>query len=184
MAASAQPTLRAPRAEDRDAVRRIVSTGGFFSAEEVDIALEVFDEALLPNSCYAYLVAELHGQVVGLVSWGGPIEQTESCFDLYWIAVDDTCRGHGIGALLIAAAEKGAASAGATQLIAETSGRRLYAPTHAFYQRRGYLRAAELADFYARGDAKVFFVKRLKGKAQHLPPASVEGCVQPSAARD
>jgi ribosomal protein S18 acetylase RimI-like enzyme len=161
MARTVEPVLRAPREADRCDIQRVVESSGFFSAAEVQVALEVFDEALSAGSPYCYRVAELHGRVVGLVCWGGPIELTESSFDLYWIAVDAAQRGSGIGAVLIAAAERGAAGAGCTQLIVETSGRAQYAPTHAFYERRGYQRVAELPDFYAPGDAKVYYVKVL-----------------------
>ena len=56
------------------------------------------------------------------------------------------------------------ASRGGGRVYAETSGRPLYESTRAFYLRCGYRREAELADFYAPGDAKVIFVKT-------IPPA-------------
>jgi hypothetical protein len=43
----------------------------------------------------------------------------------------------------------------------ETSGRRDYAPTRAFYERAGYRPEARLADFYAPGDDKWIYVKPL-----------------------
>jgi ribosomal protein S18 acetylase RimI-like enzyme len=156
--------LRAPRASDRAAVEHITRSTGFFSDVEVRVALEVFDEAVADSdSGYEYLVAESQRAVLGYTCWGGPIEQTESSFDLYWIAVDESARGRGIGGRLLAAAEAGAAAAGCSQLIVETSGREQYAPTHAFYVGAGYQRVAELPDFYAPGDAKVFYIKRLDG---------------------
>ena len=41
------------------------------------------------------------------------------------------------------------------------SSRADYEPTRAFYLRVGYVEEARLRDFYARGDDKVFYVKRL-----------------------
>jgi len=157
-------SLRPPGASDRAAIERISRSSGYFSETEVRVALEVFDEAVADHdSGYEYLVAERAGTVLGYACWGGPIEMTESSFDLYWIAVDQTARGGGVGTRLLAAAEAGAAAAGCRQLIVETSGRPQYAPTHAFYHGLGYERVAELPDFYAPGDAKVFYVKRLAG---------------------
>ena len=162
MARTEAATLRDPLPSDRPAVERITRSSGFFSTSEVAVALEVFDAAIAqPDSGYVFLVAARSGDVLGYACWGGPIEMTESSFDLYWIAVDDACRGRGIGARLLAAAEMRAAAAGASQLFVETSGRPQYAPTHAFYAAAGYRRIAELPDFYAPGDAKVFYVKRL-----------------------
>lgn len=156
-----QPVLRPLRADDRAAVERVTRSSGYFSAEEVDIALEVFDAALAdPASGYAFVVVDVNGRLAGYACWGGPAEQTQSTFELYWIAVAHDERHRGLGRLLLSEAERCAEAAGAGQLIAETSGRSQYASTHAFYERCGWERAAELADFYAPGDAKVFYVKR------------------------
>lgn len=162
--------LREPAARDRGPVASVLVSTGFFSDAEVAVALEVFDAALQgKDSGYEHLVAESAGRVIGYVCWGGPIEMTLSSFDLYWIAVDAAARGRGVGHRLLAAAESLAAASGCAQLFAETSGRVDYAPTHSFYESCGYLRAAELADFYAPGDAKVFYVKRLTGGNQAPP---------------
>jgi len=155
-----ETTLRPPRPEDREAIERITRSSGFFSPEEVKIALEVFDEAVTsPAAGYVFLVAEVTESVRGYACWGGPAEQTESTFELYWIAVEQGERNRGIGRRLLHAAEEQAVAAGASLLVAETAGRAQYAPTHLFYERAGYRRVAEVPDFYAPGDAKVFFVK-------------------------
>jgi len=57
--------------------------------------------------------------------------------------------------------EAAAAGLGATHLFVDTAGSPAYAPARAFYLRTGYRQVAELADFFADGDAKVIFVKRL-----------------------
>ena len=156
--------LRPPQTSDRAAIERITRSSSFFSNVEVRVALEVFDEALAnAGSGYEYLVAEGRDDILGYACWGGPIEMTESSFDLFWIAVDRPACGRGVGKRLLAAAEAGAAAAGCSQLFVETSGRAQYAPTHAFYESVGYQRVAELSDFYAPGDDKVFYVKRLDG---------------------
>lgn len=162
MAPDEHIVLRPPSDSDRAAIERITRSSGFFSDAEVGVALEVFDEALAnADSGYEYLVAEGRDGILGYACWGGPIEMTESSFDLFWIAVDGPARGSGVGRRLLAAAETGAAAAGCSQLFVETSGRVQYAPTHAFYESVGYQRVAELPDFYAPGDSKVFYVKRL-----------------------
>lgn len=56
------------------------------------------------------------------------------------------------------------AAAGGSRVYAETSGRDQYAPTRAFYRACGYRKVAELADFYADGDAKVIFVKNIAAR--------------------
>jgi ribosomal protein S18 acetylase RimI-like enzyme len=69
--------------------------------------------------------------------------------------------GRRLGRGLVADVEERIQRAGGLVVFAETSGRAQYAPTLAFYSRCGYEIAAVLNDFYAPGNAKVIFVKRL-----------------------
>jgi ribosomal protein S18 acetylase RimI-like enzyme len=46
-------------------------------------------------------------------------------------------------------------------LVVETSSRDDYNSTRRFYEGHGMTEAARLADFYAPGDARVVYVKRL-----------------------
>jgi hypothetical protein len=46
-------------------------------------------------------------------------------------------------------------------LVVETSSRDDYASTRHFYEVHGMSEAARLTDFYAAGDARVVYVKRL-----------------------
>jgi hypothetical protein len=46
-------------------------------------------------------------------------------------------------------------------IVLDTSGRREYAPTRAFYERLGYTLAATVADFYAPGDDLIIFTRQL-----------------------
>lgn len=156
-------TLRAdPRPADIEAVRRLVQATGFFSQEEEAIALELVEERLLKGeaSGYDFLFAHRGGAVVGYACYGR-IPLTQSSYDLYWIVVDPAAQGAGIGRRLIAATEAAVRDAGGTALYAETSSRDQYAPTRGFYLAAGYAVAADFPDFYAPGDGKIVFVKRL-----------------------
>jgi ribosomal protein S18 acetylase RimI-like enzyme len=156
-------TLRAEaRAADIEAVRRLVEATGFFSEEEEAIALELVEERLLKgeSSGYDFLFAHRGGAVVGYACYGR-IPLTRSSYDLYWIVVDPAAQGSGVGRALIAATEAAVRDAGGTALYAETSSRDQYAPTRGFYRAAGYAVAAEFPDFYAPGDGKIVFAKRL-----------------------
>lgn len=148
--------------EDRDAIRRIVESTGFFNPAEVGIAVELVDDWLTKRdaSDYSFLVAEVGGHVVGYTCLS-PIEGTQSSWDLHWIAVSPDQQGTGIGRRLIVASEDLAKSRGATRVYVDTSGRAQYEPTRKFYERCGYEVAATLPDFYAPGDAKVLYLKVL-----------------------
>jgi len=150
------------RAADLAAVREIVASTGFFNAEELAIAAELVEAHLSTGAAsgYHFLFAEAHGRVLGYCCYG-PIAGTQQSFDLYWIATRREEQRRGLGRRLLREAERRVREAGGRRLYVETAGRTLYEPTRAFYAREGYLREAELADFYAPGDAKVFYVKVL-----------------------
>lgn len=147
---------------DRDHVRRIVESSGFFSPEEIGVAVELVDERLAKGeaSGYYFIFAEQAGQVVGYSCYG-PIAATLGSFDLYWIAVDNTFRSQGLGRRLMTESERLIAAAGGRNVYVETSNRPQYVPTRSFYERFGYHRVAVFDEFYGPGDDKVVYVKRV-----------------------
>ncbi len=157
-------------ASDAAAVLSLVHDTGFFSAAEERVAVELVDETLSRgrDSGYEFLFADMPdqpGKLLGYTCYG-LIPATESSFDLYWIAVSPAHQGRGLGAELMRESERLAYAAGARQMYADTSGREQYAPTRAFYERMGYAQAAVLKDFFAPGDDKVIYARRLDGAAK------------------
>jgi GNAT superfamily N-acetyltransferase len=148
--------------DDIATVRRIVESTGFFYAPEVDVAVELVEERLKRSdaSGYQFVFAERDGRTIGYTCYG-PIACTLASYDLYWIAVDSSERGHGLGRALMAVTETAIADRGGQRVYAETSGRDQYSPTRVFYERCGYEREATLKDFYASGDDKVVYGKRV-----------------------
>lgn len=153
------------RESDSDAVRVLVADTGFFSAEELDVAVELVDETLQRGkaSGYEFVFADKPGSPDRIVGYAcfGPIPATQSSYDLYWIAVAPGSQRDGLGARLIRESERIAKSQGATQMFVDTAGREQYAPTRAFYERMGYRKVAVLDDFFSPGDAKVIYAKTL-----------------------
>jgi ribosomal protein S18 acetylase RimI-like enzyme len=92
----------------------------------------------------------------------GPTPATDRTYDLYWIAVDPAAQGAGAGTLLLGAIERRLAEARARLLVVETSSRVEYDATRAFYAARGYREAARVGHFYAPGDDRVIYTKRLE----------------------
>ena len=155
----------AVKESDALAVRKLVTETGFFSAEEQNIAVELVDERLAqgPASGYEFVFADKPGGGEGLLGYTcyGPIPNTTSDFDLYWIAVAPSQQRLGLGSQLLQESERLAMLQGATHMYIDTSGRASYAPTRAFYERMGYAIASRIEDFYAPGDGKVIYRKEL-----------------------
>jgi ribosomal protein S18 acetylase RimI-like enzyme len=145
---------------DREVVQDIIMASGFFSLDEVAIAVELVDERLAQGlqSGYYFIFVEHDSEVVGYACFG-PIPGTLVSYDLYWIAVRNQYRGQGVGSLLIQRSEEMIRSLGGRRIYVETSSRALYTPTHAFYDAQGYRQEALLEDYYAPGDSKLIYVK-------------------------
>jgi GNAT superfamily N-acetyltransferase len=146
--------------EDREEVRRIVHSSGFFSEHEIAVAVELVDERLAKGlaSGYFFIFAMLEGKTIGY-SCFGPIACTVSSFDLFWIAVDTVERGRRIGTLLLQKSEEAIKIMGGSRIYVETSSRPLYETTRMFYEKRAYRKEAVLENFYGMNDAKVIYVK-------------------------
>ena len=151
------------QAGDRDAVRGLVSATGFFSGAEVDVAVELVEDALAHGDASEYrfvLVDGPGGQLQGYTCYG-PITPQGSEYDLYWIAVAPEVQRSGIGRALVAETERLSREAGAAAMFVDTSGRVQYAPTREFYARMGYRVHEVVRDFYAPEDDKVIYRKLL-----------------------
>lgn len=150
------------RPQDAAAVADLVRGTGFFNDEEVAIAAELVAERLDKGAAsgYEFLFAERDGALLGYSCYGRIPCSTVS-WDLYWIAVAAHVQGGGLGRRLLGLTEQRVRAAGGLALYAETSGRDQYHATRAFYRRCGYQVAAVFEDFYAVGDAKDVFCKRL-----------------------
>ncbi len=145
---------------DIPAVQRIVQSTGFFSSAEVEVAVELLRERHSRGACsgYFFVFAEQAEQMLGYACFG-PIACTQAGFDLYWIAVDPSFQGGGIGRALLREAERLISRMEGRRVYIETSSRPQYEPTRAFYLRCGYSQEAVLKDFYSAGDDKIIFVR-------------------------
>lgn len=166
MSGSAPPAVRyrsRARPADLSALRRLVVATGVFYPQERKIALELLEERLRrgAKSGYYFFFAERRGELVGYCAWGS-VPLTKRSYDLYWIAVAPSCQGLGIGRRLLALAEGAIARRGGGQLYIETSSRDVYLRTRRFYRSASYCEVARLRDFYAPGDHKVVFCKRVR----------------------
>ena len=153
------PALRPLAAADRRRIEEITRAVSVFRDDEVPVALEVFNGAVAGSPDYVALGATVDEQLVGWICWG-PTPCTLGTYDLYWMAVDPAAQAAGIGTALLREME-GRLAGSARLIVVETAGRPDYRPTRAFYEARGYRKAAIIPDFYAPGDDQVVYVKAL-----------------------
>ena len=157
------PFRTAPRATDRDAVKKLVTETGVFSGVEVGWTVEIIDTALSrgPAAGYYFQFADNgDGGLDGFTCFG-PIDGTDHRFDLYWIAVSPRAQGKGLGRRLLAATMEAARKVDATHMFIDTSTRQDYSAARALYEALGFTHMGTLVDYYSDGDGKAFFGRKL-----------------------
>jgi len=158
------------RPRDRARVAELLVSTAAFSRDEIDVALQLFDASVHEESSagaddaqapdYEFTGAFDDERLLGYAC-AGPTPATDGTFDLYWLAVDPTVQGKGIGTTLVRAVERELRDRGARMLLVETSSRPDYSNTRAFYARCGYTEAARIRDFYAPADDRIMLTTRL-----------------------
>ncbi len=156
MSWSLGPVGRAQRAR----LERLTAATGVFRPEEVATAVELLDASLDGDDDYRFLGAYEGDDLLGYACWG-PTPGTVSTSDLYWIVVDPARQHQGVGTTLLGAVEARLTADGCRLVVVETSSRADYAPTRAFYERRGYARVATIPGYYAPSDDLVIYLKDL-----------------------
>jgi len=171
-------------ASHRERVAEILRSTENFREEEVDVALELFDESFAGDDYEfvggfevtvdsppttddsadgRWLMADGCRRILQGFACYGPSMGTDRTFDLYWIAVDRAAQGTGCGTVLLSEVERRLEALHARMLVVETSSRSDYTATRGFYLRRGYVEAARVREFYAPEDDRIILTKRLAG---------------------
>ena len=148
----------------RGRIQEILDATQAFRDEEIAVALELFDESCRPGAgvaSYEFIGAfAREGELAGYACYGAT-PGTDRTYDLYWIAVHPDHQGSGAGSRLLDEVERRLGDREARMLVVETSSRLDYDATRRFYERRGYGICAQVHDFYAVGDDRVIYAKRL-----------------------
>jgi len=100
------------------------------------------------------------GDVVG-AAYFAPEQVSDALWNTYFLAVKKELHGQGVGRFIMNHIEALARSEGIRTLIVETSSLESYEQARGFYQSLGYVREAEIRDYYAAGDNKVVYWKSL-----------------------
>lgn len=152
-----------PAAEvERPSIEAILHAAELFSDDEIKVAMEVVDVYFFQDGQVDYQVftSTSKGRVAGYVCFGLNT-LTVGVFELYWIAVDPSCQGVGVGSGLMDFVENESVRQGGRIISVETSSRLDYRRTLDFYRRRGYREEARVSDFYSIGDDKIILLKDL-----------------------
>ena len=130
---------------------------------------ELFPSGMLPDMLSGFLAGETSdiwltahrsGRPVGLC-FAAPEQLAEGTWNMLALAVLPAQRGGGVGGRLTARLEEMLRERGERVLIVDTSSTEGFAGTRRFYGKQGYRPEARIRDYWADGDDKVTFWKRL-----------------------
>ena len=150
-------TVRPMTRDDLSTLRNIVDEALFPGDLLEPMATPYFDDPESPDRWLSY---EREGPPVA-VAYCVPEVFTEGVFNLKAIATRADLRSHGIGRALMTALEEQLAAEGARLLLVDTSGLPAFDATRRFYLANGYEEEAPIREFWAPGDDKVTFSKKL-----------------------
>jgi len=154
--------LRNLKPQDCPILERLLSRISIFGKDDEVFAMELIYHALgqADQKDYSFFIAVNDDDCpVGYTCYG-PTPLTEGTFDLYWIVVDPTFSGQGIGTILMTAVEEEIRKMKGRMIIIETSSGQHYALTHKFYLKNGYQLAETIQDFYREGEDRVTYTKK------------------------
>ncbi len=145
-------------------IRLATATGLFLEGEADSLLGQTLDDlhaGRLGKAHFASVWVERPGGAPRGWVYFAENARSAGVWDLWWIGVDPEHQGRGIGRDLLLFVEQQAAAAGGRVLLIETSSLPSLARTREFYLQRGYHECGVVPDFYADGDGKVTFAKRL-----------------------
>ena len=166
---------------DRDPLVELLRRIDAFSPREREVALELIDGALQnpgPEGYQCLLASAPDGQggstLVGYVCFG-KTPMTRHTYDMYWIAVDPSYQGRGIGARLLDAMVARVVAAGGRGVRVETSSTEGYGRALRFYLNRGFRIMGRIPHFYREGDDLVILFWESQGDEASSSSGSFQG---------
>jgi ribosomal protein S18 acetylase RimI-like enzyme len=154
--------IEPPHPNDIEQIIRTATSTQVFAADDLGVIQEMFFGFFNSSSYYdhSFLVCRTEDtrSIIGFAVYG-PTAMAERVWDLYWICVDRSVQGNGVGLALLQRLEKDVRMHCARALYLETSDAEAYKPARDFYERNGFQLAAHLSDYYAPGEGMMIYRK-------------------------
>jgi len=144
--------------QDGAALKEVLNSIELFPAEMLDDMIS--DYFNNPKSQDIWFTATQNDQPIA-IGYCAPEKLTEGTYNLFAIGVRNDIQGKGIGKKMMAYLEDQLKQNGNRILIVETSGTDDFKLTRKFYENLNYTKEAVIRDFWANGDDKVIYWKKL-----------------------
>ncbi|MGJ8627836.1 MAG: GNAT family N-acetyltransferase [Sulfitobacter sp.] len=150
--------VRYMQAPDIPALQSVLDQTELFPSEMLPDMASDFLKADRPEDLW--LACEVKGVAIGFC-YARPEMLADGTWNMLAIAVHPDQQGKGVGAALTRQMEQTLKQSEQRVIIVDTSSTDSFANTRAFYTKNGYTQEARIRDFWAPGDDKVIFWKRL-----------------------
>ena len=150
-----------------DEIKNLALVNNMFEPEEVGIFDEMlsgFFDGSLEGHQWIVAAEEASPSSISAAAYFAPEPFSDRMWNLYFIAVDPTHQGGGVGSQMMQTVESMLRARGddvARTLIVETSSTSQYDDTRRFYAGLGYDEEARIRAFYGPEDDKIVFWKSL-----------------------
>jgi len=147
---------------DTPALVAVSGSSGLFKLDDLDAVKAMLDEYHATNAANGHniITDEESGTLVG-IAYFAPKVFTDRVWELLMIAVDESRHRQGIGSKMLPAVEDDVRASDGRLLLIETSDKSGFERTRLFYRKHGYAEVAHIPDYFADGDGKASFLKRL-----------------------
>jgi ribosomal protein S18 acetylase RimI-like enzyme len=150
--------VRLTKLQDVAALQTVLDETGLFPSEMLPEMISNF----LSDSDQSdvWLTYEDNNTAIGFC-YAAPEQLTQGTWNMLAIAVLPSRQDNGVGAALVKELEEALRKRSGRILIVDTSGTDAFSQTRAFYEKNGYTQEARIRDFWAEGDDKIIFWKKL-----------------------
>lgn len=158
--------IEVPRPDERAPLLALAVSTGLFSPDEAESLLGGVLDGFVDGTLGAGHTVLAIRQEAGAppVGWTyfAPDAYAAAVWNVWWIGVAAPVQGAGLATALLRHVEGAIGARQARLVVIETSDQSPMARARRFYTREGYLECGRVPDFYADGEAKVIFAKRLQ----------------------
>ncbi len=161
--------FRSATQDDTAALIDLAASTGVFLPQEAEAllggVLDDFHAGRLGEGHRVEVWADSHAGLPAAWVYFAPTPNANGVWDLWWIGVAPSHQGRGVGGELLRFVETQVRASDGRLLVIETSSQPKFDRTRRFYARHGYAECGRVPDFYADGDGKVIYAKRLARRA-------------------